>query len=274
MIKLLNQINEAFLITFTAVSLISCGKESSQKNFVARVNDSYLTSEELSSMIDTNKTNNFYKNEIIRNWINKEILYQTAVKEGILKEDNFKSVIEDSKKELAASFLIKKLYEDEKVSFSLDDLENYYNQHTNEFARFHDSYLINKIAFSDEDRAVQFRSIVLESNWENALNVIKGDTSIKEIRTNQLLYDYEIHPVTLLRVVTDLNPDEISIVIKDEKGNFTVVQEVQQFKKGTIPPFEVIKPEVENRFVADKKENLIKNYIKELYSNNDIEVRN
>jgi len=272
--KLLNQINEAFLITFTAVSLISCGKESSQKNFVARVNNSYLTSEELASMIDTNKASNFYKNEVIRNWINKEILYQTAVKDGILKEDKFKSVIEDSKKELAASFLIKKLYEDEKVSYSLNDLEDYYIQHTNEFARFYDSYLINMIAFSDEDKAVQFRSIVLESDWENALTVFKGDTSIKKIRTNQLLYDYEIHPVTLLRVVTDLNPNEISIVLKDENGNFTVIQEVQQFKKGTIPPFEVIKPEVVDRFVAEKKEALIKNYIKELYSNNDIEIKN
>ena len=274
MIKLLNQINEAFLITFTAVSLISCGKESSQKNFVARVNDSYLTSKDLATLIDTGKANNFYKNEIIRNWINKEVLYQTAVKEGILKEDKFKSLIEDSKKELAASFLIKKLYEDEKVSYSLNDIENYYNQHSDEFLRFYDSYLINIIAFGDEDKAVQFRSLVLESDWENALNVFKGDSSIKKIRTNQLLYGYEIHPVTLLRIVNDLNPNEISIVIKDENGNFTVVQEVKQFKKGTLPPFEVIKPEIEARFIADKKENLIKNYIKELYSNNDIEVRN
>ena len=274
MIKLLKRISEAFLITFTVVSLVSCGKESSQKNFVARVNNAYLTSEELAVMIDTNKTNNFYKNEVIRNWINKEILYQEAMREGILKEKKFKSILEDSKKELAASLLINKIYRDEKINPSSNDLEGYYIQHQNEFTRLYDSYLINLIVFSNEDKAVQFRSIVLESDWKNALNIFKSDTSVKKIRTNQLLYNYEIHPVTLLRVVTDLNPGEISIVINDEKGNFMVVQEVRQFKKDTVPPFEVIKREIEDRFIANKKEDLIKNYIKELYSNNDIEVRN
>ncbi len=272
--KLLNQINEAFVITFAAISLMSCNKEPTQKHFVARVNDSYLTNTELASMIDTSKANNFYRNEVIRNWINKEILYQTALKEGILKEDKFKSVIEDSKKELAASFLIKKLYDEEKVSYSLDDLENFYNQHQDEFVRFYNSYLINVISFSDEDKAVQFRSLVLESNWDNALNVFKGDSSVKKVRTNQLLYDYEIHPVTLLRMITDLNPNEVSIVLNDENKNYTVVQEVQQFNKGTVPPFNDVKKEVEDSFVAEKKDSLVKNYIKELYSNNDIEVRN
>ena len=49
-------------------------------------------------MIDTNNTSNFYKNEVIRNWINKEVMYQEALKKGILKESEFNRLIENSKK--------------------------------------------------------------------------------------------------------------------------------------------------------------------------------
>ncbi|MCL5031336.1 MAG: peptidylprolyl isomerase [Bacteroidetes bacterium] len=271
MIKHLNPIS---IFLFTAFILGGCSKESPKKNFVARVNDSYLTREDLSRLIDTDSVNNFYKNEVIRNWINKELLYQTALKKGILKEDEFNRLISDAKKELAASMLVKKYYDDEKVDYEPAEVEEFYNQHKDDFKRFYDSYMINAITFNDEDKAIKFRSTVLESDWEKALNVFKGDSSIIQNKSNELLYNYEIHPVTLFRVVSDLNPNEVSIVINTGPGLYTVVQEIQKFDQGSIPPYEAIKPVVESRFVAQKKEELLSNYIKELYSNNEIEVRN
>ena len=271
MIKHLNPIS---IILFTAFIFGGCSKESHKKNFVARVNDSYLTKEDLSRIIDADSVNNFYRNEVIRNWINKELLYQTALKKGILKEDEFNRLINDAKKELAASMLVKKYYEDEKVDFEPAEVEEYYNQHKDDFKRFYESYLINTITFNDEDKAIKFRSIVLESDWEKAVNAFKDDSSIIENKPYKLLYDYEIHPVTLFRIVSDLNPNEVSIVIKISPGQYAVVQEVQKFDQGSIPPYAAIKPIVEDRFIAQKKEELLSNYIKELYSNNEIEVRN
>ncbi len=274
MIKPLNPISEIYVVLIAAFILSGCSKEPTKKNFVARVNDSYLTKEDLARMIDTDSTNKFYRSEVIRNWINRELLYQTALKKGILKEDKFNRLIEESRKELAASMFMKKYYEDEKVSYEPEEVEGYYNQHKDEFKRFYDSYMLNAIIFNDEDKAIKFRSTALESNWEKALNVFQGDSSIILSKPNELLYNYEIHPVTLFRVVSDLNPNEISIVINNGPGRYAVVQEIQKFDQGSIPPYEFLKPVVESRFVAQKKEELISNYIKELYSNNEIEVRN
>lgn len=254
--------------------LYGCGKESPRKNYVARVNDTYLTREQLAEMIDTNSAGNFYRSEVIRNWINKELLYQAALKEGILKEDKFRKLLEDSKKELAASMLLQKYYEDEKLNYEPGDVENFYNSHKNDFVRFYDSYYLNEIVFSDEDKAIQFRSTLMESDWDKALNIFKNDSSIVKIRTRGIYYNYEIHPVTIFRIVSGLYPGEISTVINDEPGMFTVVQEIDKYEKGAIPPFDVIKDQVKDRFIAKKKEDLIANYIKDLYSNNEIEVRN
>ena len=271
MIKHLSRIS-FFLIT--AFIFGGCSKESPKKNFVARVNGAYLTKEDLSRIITTDSLNKFYKSEVIRNWINQELLYQAALKEGIYKEDEYVRLMEDAKKKLAASLFLKKYYEDEKVEFEPAEVEDYYNKHKDDFKRFYNSYFINTIIFNQEEKAIKFRSTVIESNWEKALNVFKSDSSIIQSKQNELLYDYEIHPVTLFRVVSDLDPNEVSIVLNISPGQFAVVQEIQKYEEGTIPPFEVIKPVVESRFIAQKKDEMLSNYMKELYSNNEIEVRN
>ncbi len=272
--KRLKTINKIIFLMILASAMYGCGKQSSRKDFVARVNNTYLTREQLAQMIDTNSASNFYRNEVIRNWINSELLYQTAKEKGILKGEEYKSLIDRAQRELAASLLVQKYYDDEKTGYDSKELEDYYNRHLNEFKRFYDSYFINMINFTNEDRAIQFRNTVLESDWDKAVNIFKGDSSVYSINDGKLYYDYEIHPVSLSRIVTSLNPGEISIVISIEPGHYTVVQEIQKYSAGSIPPFDVIKSEVGLRFEADRKSNLTRNYIKELYSKNDIEVRN
>jgi hypothetical protein len=226
-------------------------------------------------MIDTGSTKNLYRSEIIRNWINRELLYQEAVKRGILKEDEFNRIMENSKKQLAASMLLNRYYNNEKISFQPEDLEEYYNRHQSEFKRLYDSYLLNLVEFNDEDKAIKFRTTVLESDWEKALNAFKGDTSIANIESNVLLYNYEVHPAALFRIVDNLNAGEVGIIFNSgEDNHYSVVQELQKFDKDSIPPFQMIKSLVENRYIEFKKQDLIRNYIEELYLNNEIEVRN
>ncbi len=265
--------NIACLIVLTA-AISGCGKRSQHVDFAARVNNTYLTKQQLAEMIDTARASNFYRSEVIRNWINRELLYQAAKDKGILKDEEFKVLLDKAQKELAASLLVQKYYDDEKTNYNTKDLEDYYNQHQIEFKRFYDSYLVNIIDFTNEDKAIQFRNTVLESDWEKALNVFKGDSSLYNVTSGKLYYDYEIHPAALSRIVTALNPGELSIVITDEPGHFVVVQEILKFDSGSVPPFDIVKRQVAIRYEAERKNTIIRNYIKELYSKNDIEVRN
>ena len=264
-----------FIAFFCVLSIIGgCSKEKGNKNFIARVNNKYLTQKEFDSFASSEGEKNFYREEIIRNWIKQEVLYQEAEKKGVLKDDNFNDLLQNEKRELAVSFLIRKYYDSDKPKYEQKDIEDYYNKHQNEFQLFYDAYYINLIDFNNEDDAVKFRSLLMESDWNKALNVFKNDSSVLNVKTAVLLNESQIYPVALLRIVTDLNPMEVSIVLNYLPGHYAVVQELQSFTKGTILPFDVSKNEAEKRLVSQLKDDNLKSYIKDLYSNNNIEIKN
>lgn len=262
-----------FIIIALVTALGGCSKESPKKSYIARVNNSYLTSEELGSMVDTSR-HSLYRNEIIRNWINKELLYQKALKDGITDDKEFNRVINDTRKELAVTLYLDRLYEKEMVKPEASEVEEYFDENKNDFRLFYDTYVINKIDFNNEDKAIRFRTALLESDWVKTVNAFKGDPSILDTKSNQLDYEFELQPAALRRIVKELNQNEISIVFSDAKDIYTVVQLVQKFRKGDLPPFGFIRELVKRRLEAQRKEDFLKNYIKELYSKNDIEVKN
>ena len=201
-------------------------------------------------------------------------MFQEAKKQGILNDKNFNRILDDSKKELAASFLLKNYVNNEKINFKPAELEKYYENNPDEFKLLYNSYLLNIIVFNNEDEALKFRSEALGNNWDEAYQNIKNDTSVYSEKSGELLFEYKVQPISVLRVVKELYPSEISIVLHTDEGKFTVVQLIKNFDKGIIPPFDLIKNEIEKVYLMQKKELTIKNYIKELYSKNDIEVNN
>ena len=238
------------------------------------MNNSFLTKEKYAKLVEAAPNKNFYKAEIIRNWINRELLYQEAESEGIDKTDEFKKTIEESRKDLAIAKLLENHYNDAGFSINQKDIEKYFDAHKNEFMIGDDYYLINFISFKNEDKAVHFRTTVLESNWNKALIAFKGDPSINNQEVNWFLPEHEIEPVALLRLIQELNKDELSIVLRDDQNKYIVVQLIQEFEKGEIPPFNLIRKNVEKRFITDKKEDIVKNYINDLYKKNEIDVKN
>lgn len=273
-IRLLSRLKKISLMLIAASILTGCGKEEPKTEYVARVNDAYLTKKELASLIDTNMDNTLHKSEVIRNWINREILFQKAKNEGILKNDDYKRLVQNSGKELAGVLLLDSYIASVKINFEQRDLINYFNENNNDFKLADDSYLLNLIHFSNEDRAVEFRSLVLDSDWQKAMNIFYGDSAIIDNENEVLLKEQDVSSIKVLRVVKRLHPLEISIVISEREGYYTVVQVLKKYLIGSIPSYNVMKNEVKKRYLAEKRKELLENYIKELYSENEIEVIN
>ena len=271
MSKLLRTNNLIITLVSAATFFIGCGKETPQRDFVAKVNNTYLSKEDLQTIIDSVPGSNQFRSEIIRNWINRECLYQQAIKEGILKSNEYQKIIENSKKELASALMLKKFYEDKETSVDDKSLETYFVSHNDFFRLNNEAYLLNRINFTNEDKAIQFRTTVNESNWNKASNVFKKDAS--KIILNGLFDEFEIHPAELLRIVEELDSKEISIVVNTGDNYYSVVQLIEKYQKGTIPPLDIIKDKVSAMYISNKKEIQFSEYLEKLYSQNDIEIK-
>jgi peptidyl-prolyl cis-trans isomerase C len=267
----LNRINILFVCAIVVPVLAGCTKKVEKIDYVAKVNDTYLTKNDLALIADTTELRT-RKEEVIRNWILKEMLFQEAKKEGIVDAAAFKNQIENSKKELAGSLLLQYFSESQKINASERDLKDYYETNNLEFKLSYNAYYINIIRFDDYDKAVQFRSYLLENGWEKAVAEFRDDQSIIRIRTAVTVNEQDLYPIKLSRLVQALQPQEISIVISEDSGYHSVVQVLDKFPKDSIPPFEAIKNVVVERYKAGKLKELINKYIDDLYTKNHVDI--
>jgi hypothetical protein len=271
--KHLKRINKVLTTLLTVVLIAGCQESSDKTDYVARVNDSYLSGSDLLGILDSSNVDDNFKAEVIRNWILKELLYQEAISEGILNEKDFKRILEKSKKELAGSLLLKNFSSNVTLDYQPKEVEEYYNHSKMEFSFGSNSFKLNIATFSIQNNAVQFRSLLLINGWDEAVTQYSDDSTLLSVSNGIILSEQDIYPQQLARIVSGLHPLEISIVISDDAGYHTVAQVLNNFKKGTIPPFDIIKESVEERFIANKKKQLLDNYIDELYSKSDIEIK-
>jgi hypothetical protein len=250
----------------------ACADSSAPDKYVARVNNSFLTEAELSELVDTSASSKAYVKQIISNWVHNEMLYQQAEIDGIIKEREYEKTIENSKKRLAGALLLKKISSENTLDIVPEELEKYFSINKSSFALPSNHFLLNRIKFNDYIKAVEFRSEIISGGWETALAKFKNDTSLIKYWTSTLFSEYEIYPKQILRVIEGLYPLEISIVISDEPGYYAVIEVLDRFEKGSIPPFNLIKSLVEKRYGAELEKLAIESYIEELYAKSEIEI--
>lgn len=261
-------------ILFSLLFFDSCTDRNEPGEYIARVNNSYLTKSDLSEIADTVSITAAERSELINIWIRKEVLYQEAVNEGIIDDEKFEKLIENSRKELAGALLLQKYSYGKEITFSEPELEKYYNTNRNSFTLPLNAFYLNRISFRNHESAVQFRTDAISKGWEKAAEDYVNDTSLAFSMNNLLVNDNSIYPTSVLRIVKGLYPPEISIVISDDAGYYTVIQVLNMFNKDSVPPFEVIKNEVEKRYLAERKKAAVEKYIEELYEKDEIEINN
>lgn len=253
--------------------LIACSESKKPDSYVAKVNDSYLTESKLAELVDSQFVSDKSRSVIIKNWVRQEILYQEAVKEGLTKTKEFKETLESTKKQLASALILEKFAATARPQFTDEELKNFFEENQSSFKLPFNAYYLNRIDFSDRDAAVNFRTEMIMNGWAGAMNESEQDTNIFNVEDSVLVSEQDIQPVRLLRILEGLYPLEISIVIPDERGYYSVVQLLDKYSAGSVPAFEAVKVEVERRYKSALIELAIENYINDLYSLSEIEIK-
>lgn len=261
-----------YSIIFLAL-IYSCSERKVDEEYVAKVNNTVLTESELEAALNSDLYGKKQRDEYIRQWVEKELLFQEAVEENIVNDKHYQQIIEQSKKELAAAVLLNNLFTESKDKFTQRELKSYFNKYINDFRIRDDSYVLNIAGFNEENRAVLFRYSVMESGWVRAAESVKNDSTKLVLQTKKYLFKYQVQPISVNRAVNNLKPGEVSIVLQQEPNMFTVVQLVSFLEKDSFPEFEMVEDLVRERYFITKKSLFYKSLIEELYSKYNVNIK-
>ena len=271
--KRLSSNNYYVIIIFAfALTQVGCSKEEKPAKYIAKVNKSVLTEDDVKLALSEERNKGIYREEYISNWIKTEILFEEAVDNEILDGKEFKSLSDRSKKELATTLFIRKILDESKIEPADDEIKKYFEDNKDDFKLVDEAYKINEVQFSNYNKAVGFRNSLLETEWNRALNPYRNDKSIIELQPQKLLLKYQIQPATLLRVITALDINEVSIVLETEPMKFTVVQLLERLGKDFIPALDIVKNEVKERLLIVKRNQFLKEYIDKLIADHNLEI--
>lgn len=259
------------VLIISAVIFLSCGDKKSDDEAIVRVNNTALYNSDIVIPGDSLNIKRFERNEYIRNWINNELLFQQAVKEGLTESKEYTRLSELSNKELAKTLWVNQYLQEKISEINEKELEEFYNKNKAVFKTISDSYFINQIVFDNEEKAIVFRNILVESDWNKASKSITTTPNVVSSRTDYFLPEYRFLSGILARITREMNPGEISPVIPLENGDFSVVQMIDKYSKDSTPPYFVISTDVKNSYLQRRRTELLDEYLKELYNSNEIE---
>jgi len=244
------------------------------EGFVAQVNNEYLLNAELdySIPVGMDKESSFsLKKNVITRWINREIFFQTAKKEGLILSDKDKYQVDQFYKTLLVQkFIDQKLNKVYRISDK--DIEDYYQEHREEFKRAADEVHIVHLLLEHRDRAIfneisQSKSLqeIIEKHYFNEKSTsLMPNKDLSFIALNSL-------PESFVKTLRRMKTGEISAPIKTEFG-YHFLQLFAKAKAGSYRDLELIKKHIKLRLIRDKREKDKKALLESLKSNAQVQT--
>lgn len=259
------------------ILLFGCTQQRTRDSYVARVNDRYLTIEEFHKHIDTTSTSSPQAQGYVSRWISQELLFQEARRRGLDRSTDVKTKIDEIEKQLIVSLLLEKeIYDEELVSFSNEELHEYYDNHTEEFLLQHDVAKIHYVRFQDLKSAKAFRSELWHRTpWHKAAdNAEMGSEELSaslERADSVYVSEHQMFPATVWRTLIKTRIGRISSPLKTEQGYF-VFRLLAFRKRGTPSELRYALPEIRERLVVEKRRKLLDSLLNELRQRYSVEV--
>ena len=242
---------------------------------VARVGNEYLTRESISSLLPNNLSDedrDFLIKNLVEKWIEREVLTQTAQKEGIELTPNDIWQVESVKMEMFASKLLaEKIPQDFTVTDK--EIEDYYNSNKIQFERKNDEVHIIHLFLENLDRVIvteirQSNSLmeVIQKNFldHQVSRVIEPNGDLGYVEVNKL------RPV-LQRAIRGTKTGTIYGPIKTDEG-YHFVQVLDRKDAKTIRSLDLVRDEIIKLLKIEKRRQRIKTYKEDIKKNFQIET--
>ncbi|MDA3861625.1 MAG: hypothetical protein PF445_10395 [Melioribacteraceae bacterium] len=264
--------NRKIVFVILLFLLVSCSKKEEEKNYVAKVGDSYLTETMIEESLNLKKDVHKFREEFIREWIETELIYLDAINKEVVNSEEYEKVITNAKVEVAKALVIKKQVSDLSISASEKELKIFFSTNIAEFKIATTRLIYNQITFANKESAIKFRRMIISKGWKNSTKYFEDNNIQFSVKENKFEYVYNVLQEDLKNQLLMIDEKKYSGVIEISKNIFSVVQLLKIYKKNDVPEFEEIADEIEQKFFSFKRKELYNNYLKGLYSEYSSEI--
>lgn len=235
-----------FLTFLLSISFNCQPQDKADENIIAQVNDAYITKDDLERRVpeDTEEELKIaLMRQFMEQWVEEEILYQTALSEDIKLSEKQRKLIQDYERRLLIQLFI-----EEKINKPyriLDkEIEDFYNQNKDEFVWDEDhAHLIYLII---DNRDSKIFAEIRKSN--NLMDIIKSyffEMQSTPTRPNGDLGYVKVKdlPEKIVQKIKSMRTGSISKPVKLEDG-YHFVQLLDFQKAGNQQNIEIVRDEI------------------------------
>ncbi len=263
------------LAVLLAASLFGCKKsEKMPEDMVAQVNDHYLRLSQVKASVPAGLSDDLalsLKKNIISRWVENEAVYQAAMEAGTELTDYDKFLVNEYRKSLIIQrYLDRKLKK--KYTVSDKEVEDYYNQHRDEFKRSEDEVHVVHLFMAQSDPAI-FKEI---RNSDDLMSIIKKYYFNEKSTVNQPNGDLGYVPLSefperFVRILKRMKTGTITRPIKTKNG-YHFFQLLDRQKAGTIRSLDLVRADIELRLKKLHRDKDMKRLIQQAKRNVQIQT--
>ena len=261
-----------------AALLIGCSHENKQKKYIARVDDSFLTEDDLAASRDSLSEDRNQTRGFIDTWVTNELLYQEAARRGLTNAETIQRQLDAVKKRLVISALLdQELFARDTPAISDEVIAAAYDSNKNAFLLREEVVNVSFALFAGRDAANAFRSRLLSPTpWGEAVASIQSDSVFRlqllQVATRQYFTQTNLYPEELWKLARTLAREEVSFVLKTDAGYYVLVVHKLQHQ-GDIPDLDYIKHEIRDRVLVAQRRAAYEQLLTNLRARHSVEIR-
>jgi hypothetical protein len=262
-----------------ALALPGCSSEQPPPGYVARVDRTELTEQDLRRALSDAAGDPQRRRDYVNEWILTEMLYQEAVKKGKADTEESRRQMEIIRKRLAVAALLEDAVYAAADTAEISDqaVASYLQRAGDDFLLREDVVHLSLAMFATREAANAFRAMLLDgASWEQAVSRTQSDTALlpllEHVESGRYHTRASLYPEDLWRLAVTLRPGEPSFAARIADG-FAVVVTHGLKRQGDAPDFDYVRDEVRSRMVIDLRRQQYERYVQDLRTRYAVDVR-
>lgn len=267
-----------FLILTFLLAVGGCQNNDQPPDYIARVGNSFLTQSDIIENVGTESdTSNLQVRIFVNKWIENEMLFQEASKEGLAGSKEIERHVAEVRRQLAINALIENKIYDDTAEINEAKLRDYYSKHSNEFVLREDVVRLNIASFTERQYASEFRNLILKNKqWNEAVETFLGNdakaSAIHSEISGSLFTQLTVYPAELWKVIQNLPTTDISFPVKSN-DLFYVVQIIEKYPQGSKAELALVRNEIVQRLITQERRFKYDSLISSLRKKYNIELK-